>query len=175
MTTYTAIADSEIDPESPGIASLFTRLRDNPLAIAEGDATAPSISYSALTAFTVAGGTTYYLTQKASESVSGTGTPTKVIEWQISLSGTVNTYFGLRSSSAPYTAEGQIYVNGSAVGTLRSTTSTTAVYYSEDITVSEGDLVQIYLRTTAGLGSAYADNSALRDSNIIPGSIVRTV
>lgn len=43
MTTYTAIPDSDIDPESPGTTTLFTRLRDNPIAIAEGDATAPSI------------------------------------------------------------------------------------------------------------------------------------
>lgn len=43
MTTYTAIPDSDIDPESPGTTTLFTRLRDNPLAVAEGDATAPSI------------------------------------------------------------------------------------------------------------------------------------
>lgn len=48
MTTYSTIADSEIDPESPGTTTLFTKLRDNPLSIAEGDATAPSISSSAI-------------------------------------------------------------------------------------------------------------------------------
>jgi hypothetical protein len=48
MTTYTAIPDSDIDPESPGTTTLFTRLRDNPIAITEGASGAPSITYAAL-------------------------------------------------------------------------------------------------------------------------------
>lgn len=47
MTTYATIADSEIDPESPGTTTLFTKLRNNPLAIQEGDATAPDIQAGA--------------------------------------------------------------------------------------------------------------------------------
>lgn len=43
MTSYAAIADSDVDPESPGNTTLFTRLRDNPLAIQENDATAPDV------------------------------------------------------------------------------------------------------------------------------------
>lgn len=43
MTIHSDIPDSDVDPESPGTATLFTRLRDNPLAIAEGDPTAPPI------------------------------------------------------------------------------------------------------------------------------------
>ena len=37
MTVHTAIADSEIDPESPGTTTLFTKLRDNPIATYEGN------------------------------------------------------------------------------------------------------------------------------------------
>lgn len=51
MTIYTAIPDSDIDPESPGTTTLFTRLRDNPLAIREGDATAPKILNAALNSY----------------------------------------------------------------------------------------------------------------------------
>lgn len=43
MTTYSAIADNEIDVDSPATTGLFTKLRDNPLAIQEGDATAPIV------------------------------------------------------------------------------------------------------------------------------------
>lgn len=50
MTAYAAIADSDIDPESPGTTTLFTRLRDNPLAQAEGTSPAPSIQTAALVA-----------------------------------------------------------------------------------------------------------------------------
>ena len=41
MTTYVAIANSEIDQDSPGTQPLFTALRDNPLSIAEGGTDAP--------------------------------------------------------------------------------------------------------------------------------------
>lgn len=52
MTTYTAIADSDIDPESPGNTTLFTRLRDNPISLAEGT---ELTTYASVTAFTGAG------------------------------------------------------------------------------------------------------------------------
>lgn len=41
MTVYTAIPDSDLDPESPGTTTLFTRLRNNPIAITEGASGAP--------------------------------------------------------------------------------------------------------------------------------------
>lgn len=40
MTTYSAILNSEIDPDSPITTGLMTKYRDNPLAIQEGDASA---------------------------------------------------------------------------------------------------------------------------------------
>lgn len=43
MTTYNAIADSAVDLASPVTINLATYLRDNPLAIAEADATAPTL------------------------------------------------------------------------------------------------------------------------------------
>ena len=48
MTTYNAISDPEIAPGAPGTSSLFTRLRDNLLAIIQGDPSAPKISNAAL-------------------------------------------------------------------------------------------------------------------------------
>jgi hypothetical protein len=48
MTAYTAIADSEIDPESPYTTTLATKNRDNPIAITEGASGAPNIAYAAL-------------------------------------------------------------------------------------------------------------------------------
>ena len=47
MTAYTAIADADIDPESPITTTLVTRLRDNPIAISEGTSPAPSIQTAA--------------------------------------------------------------------------------------------------------------------------------
>ena len=49
MTTYTAIADADIDPESPGNTTLFTRLRDNPIAAFEKAAGAPVLANDYIT------------------------------------------------------------------------------------------------------------------------------
>jgi hypothetical protein len=51
MTTYTAIPDSDIDPESPITTTLMTRIRDNPIAITEGAAGAPPIANAALAGY----------------------------------------------------------------------------------------------------------------------------
>ena len=44
MTAYTAIPDSDIDPDSPGTTGLFTLLRDNPIAIMEKASGAPVLA-----------------------------------------------------------------------------------------------------------------------------------
>lgn len=48
MATYTTITDAEIEPEKPVTTSLMNRLRDNPLAIAEGASGAPRIQQGAI-------------------------------------------------------------------------------------------------------------------------------
>ena len=48
MTTYTAIANGEIDQDSPVTQPLMTALRDNPLSIAEGTSGAPKVQSAAL-------------------------------------------------------------------------------------------------------------------------------
>jgi hypothetical protein len=48
MASYNPIANSEVDPESPITSSLISRLRDNPLAIQEGDSSAPNIVTNAI-------------------------------------------------------------------------------------------------------------------------------
>lgn len=44
MTTYVPIPNGDIDQDSPGTQPLFTALRDNPTAIAEGDTLAPVVA-----------------------------------------------------------------------------------------------------------------------------------
>ena len=44
---YVPINNNEIDPDSPLTSSLVTRLRDNPIAIANGDSGAPQIQTAA--------------------------------------------------------------------------------------------------------------------------------
>ena len=49
MTTYRAIADSELTIDAPITTQLVTALRDNPIAIAEGDSSAPTTARSGQT------------------------------------------------------------------------------------------------------------------------------
>ncbi len=44
MTTYTAILDTQVDPDAPITSGLGYQFRDNPIAIAEGAAGAPRIA-----------------------------------------------------------------------------------------------------------------------------------
>ncbi len=84
MTTYVAIPDGDIDLDSPVNQPLMTAMRDNPIAIAEVDASVPaSLRARALlgTLTTTSGGTqtlsgldltTYELLHIVVSSVSGT-------------------------------------------------------------------------------------------------------
>ena len=48
MTSYIAIANAEVDPNSPITADLMTKLRDNPIAMGEGASGAPKVYGSAM-------------------------------------------------------------------------------------------------------------------------------
>ena len=67
---------------------------------------------------------------------------------KVGLAGTYRIKFDLATASAGTTVYGRIYVNDSAVGTERSTTSASYTTYSEDITVSAGDNIQLYFKTS---------------------------
>jgi hypothetical protein len=67
--------------------------------------------------------------------------------------GKIRTYFELCSELSEYQVQGQVYRNGDAVGTLRTTTSSTYVSFTEDIdNWFEGDYYQIY-----GAGNYYIE------------------
>ena len=69
--------------------------------------------------------------------------------------GAFRVKFSMRSPGG-YTLYGYVYRNGAVVGTTRSTTSTTNVEFSEDISGwNPGDLVQVYLYRSAGSGLCY--------------------
>lgn len=81
-----------------------------------------------------------------------TTTPTKLKEIQVSKKGTYRVKFDLYPSSPFYAAYGQIYVNGVPRGILRNNTqSSTPITFTEDITINDNDLIQIYAYS-AGAG-----------------------
>ncbi len=65
--------------------------------------------------------------------------------------GVVSVAFDFSSSNSE-TCHAQIYVNGVAVGTLRTKSVTGFTTYTEDITVANGDLLQIYANGPANVG-----------------------
>ena len=74
MTTYTTIADANLDPDSPARSIDALALRDNPIAIAEGAAGAPRIEDAALDSTATAAGSDWVLGRTALATLSLVGT-----------------------------------------------------------------------------------------------------
>ena len=75
MTAYVAIANGEIDQDSPGTQPLFTALRDNPLAMFEGASGAPRLLDAALDATATNAGRDWILARLALMTAGALGTP----------------------------------------------------------------------------------------------------
>jgi hypothetical protein len=117
-------------------------------------------------------------------------TPTKVLEVFIPRGGSLRIKFHLDGQGGGGTAFGQIYRNGSAVGTLRSNLNGTGTNYSEDISGwTAGDLCQLYVYSSSGANDAYGaslllyegtpttttvNRATYYESNRYTGSIVPT-
>lgn len=104
---------------------------------------------------------------------NGSNTYVKSKEILVGTSGTITIAFDLKSNRAStYTVYGKIYVNGVAVGTERSTTSTTYVTQAnENITVAAGDLVQLYCHGQASTHCAYVANFNLKCATFFGGYV----
>jgi hypothetical protein len=76
MATFTTIPDTDLDADSPITENLMLALRDNPLAIAQGDASAPRVQKEALGALSVGA---YLLKTTMSTQGTLTATSTGVI------------------------------------------------------------------------------------------------
>jgi len=72
----------------------------------------------------------------------------KLKEIKMYVTGTIRVKWKFRRDTASdYTVYTQVYKNGSAVGTEKSTTSAEYVEVYQDISVQFGDLVQLYGKT----------------------------
>ena len=96
MTSYIAINNSEVDPDSPITADLMTKLRDNPIAVFTDDASVPAdlkLGVRLLGTLTTTSG--------ASQTLSGlTLTQYKfIIVRLIEVSSTIATYFRIQGGA----------------------------------------------------------------------------
>jgi len=131
MTAYSAIANSEIAVGAPLTNSLMTKVRDNPLAIQENDATAPEVAY-ATTAGTVTGpGASMVLISTATASASAT----------IDFTGIDNTYkryIYYYTGAIPATDSSYLYLRTSTDGGTSFDSGATDYRYACDGNASDG-------------------------------------
>jgi len=81
----------------------------------------------------------------------GTTSYTKIKTLYVARPGAVRIKFSMRSHNGN-TVYGRIYKNGVAIGTQRSTTSTSYQTYSEDFSgIAIGDLIQLYVKSSNSL------------------------
>ncbi len=80
-------------------------------------------------------------------------------------SGVVSVSFDLKHNTGLSTVHGRIYLNGVATGTDQSTTSTAYVTFTQDITVANNDLVQLYVYDVGGVGIGFLRNFILKTAN----------
>jgi len=172
MTAYNDIADSDVDPESPGTTTTFTRLRDNPIAITEGSSGAPKIQEAALNDEAV----TYvklvncaYTTDADYGVGSKTNTTHDTTSWAKfgSITAPVDGYYNARIrlqldfALPAYYLYGRVYKDGVAYGTERSVEDGGDTTWNESLFFSAGERIQLYGRissASSGLGKTYELN-----------------
>lgn len=161
MPSYTDIPDSDIDPQSILDESLFTRLRDNPLAVAEGATGAPRIMLPALFTPIAAGATKKR--QDASTSSSGATSFNTRYEWTFLNTGSVRAGIEYRTDPAGVgTAEARIVRTRAGVDTVIASDTGSGTYkiFEADVDIEIFDEVKIQVRNTS---AAPSDGTQYRD------------
>ena len=185
MTTYTAITAGEIDSDSPITDTLLARLRDNPLAIAEGATGAPRLLGQAaarlgngLPTITIAAGSTYTVTLGLASTV-GTLVTTSATD-VVAHSWTMTHYTGAARFRASHSSGGgtstlSLFKNGVLV-TSFTTSSGGAVARSVDSSFVAADVFEWRHRNASGSTvssvSLTATDAYVAQSLLIPASAV---
>jgi hypothetical protein len=156
MTTYTPILNAEVDAESPITDLLLTRLRDNPLAIANGNADAPRVNGFALVPDSKAVADGKVLTVSASDAYSLTVGLTRVFGIAITTSltdrvavtitanfidGVIRFKASHFASNASHSSDISFFKNGVLVSSF-TTSSTSPVARTIDSAVAVNDVFE---------------------------------
>lgn len=152
MADYGTLPTTQIDADSPIIEDTMLKLRDNPLAIAEGAPNAPRNSPLSLQNFSPGN----YREGQAVENFLGSADDTswaKVGELIMPRPGTIRTKVTIQNTSSNHVAYARVYLNGVAYGTQRSVSGSGTSSWTEDLAVLTNDLIQIYRRVSSGTGT----------------------
>lgn len=166
MTDFNEILDSEIDPGSPLNTSLFSRLARNPLAIAEGDVSAPPIRAQAMTR--VAAGSVPVRTDPRTSEYYSTSW-TAVYSWVLYGSGVVRVSVESKGSNNTYKPNFRITKNGVVVALWEGALTAYEVREA-DVSFVAGDLLQWEQITTLGNAAykPYSRNFTLKTAGELP-------
>lgn len=174
MTTYTTIADADIDQDSPVTQPLMTALRDNPIAIGEGAAGAPRI-YGAAMHGPAAGAVAQrdcLPTGSRSASAAASTTASAIIEaasFTALVACTVRVSVTFTTSGLVASRSVVVYKNGAAAQTWTSDGS-----YTVDVTLAAGDAVGVVLSVTASSGGTGTITCSALEHNFAERSAVMT-
>ena len=135
----------------------------------DGSITGAKISDGTLTGVklqNVSSGSAIVLAAAATERTGNDSSYTKKKEIQVRRTGTIDVYFELKGEIGVQTY-GRIYKNGSPVGTVRSTSNHSEFTgWTETISVTAGDYVQLYCYTRAAVyGYSYRNFRCLIGSD----------
>lgn len=107
---------------------------------------------------------TYISAASDTEASTASSSYVKLKEIYVPYGGTFSVYFGLKTSDPSYNVYGRIYVNGVGVGTQRTNIGDTNYdFFSEDITVDPGDLIQLYAYKVA-TATAFVKDFRVREA-----------
>jgi hypothetical protein len=161
MTTYTTIPDTDIDQDSPVTQPLMTALRDNPIAIGEGDPTSPGINGLALqndyninlpVATVAAGDVTSAQGEGLAIGITGTFSTTDVVGARY----TIKSYTGTLRFKCSHRATGgatstlSLYKNNVLVQSYTNGT-TSFVARSNDVSIVPNDVLEWRHKTSNAL------------------------
>mgnify|MGYP003638274699 FL=1 len=150
MTTFNLISEIEVEVDRPLNAQTFLKLRENPLAIAEGDSSASEYRYqpasfadSTCTSGTQARQVSYRITTR--RGYNGAKENARGADWKVTRRGAYAV--SLVKYAQDTTTSADIMVNGSSVFSVTGTGSGTAQQAWYVINVEVNDLVRVDMTT----------------------------
>jgi hypothetical protein len=145
MSTYTEILDADIAPGQPAFSTVMTRLRENPIAIAQGDATVPATSkIVAGAAFKqpTSASQTQILAHQGEAQLLGDNNGTIRFFLAVVVVPGVYTFAG--TCSATFNASVTMYVNDVDDGLDDSTSA-----FTHQMTLAAGDRIRVDIESSA--------------------------
>lgn len=131
---------------------------------------ADTVGGVAASAFAVGTGTTagdyYHNAPMMGASLTVDNTWQKVLHARVFVTGTIRMRYGMQGGG--YNTYCRPYLNGAAVGTQRGPTGVGPLYYTDDIAVTKGDIISLYLYGAATLSYGYVTGYGTGNLDGIP-------